>query len=254
MMLLASLTKLVFVGHRHLGQQPAGGLGLRHHQLRLVDRHRPRRHADLGDPAVAQAGVADLDQPLRRGDDAVRRRLRGASIPLFHTGRPWLAIYWLLPYPNTMGMWPNFRSPADLGRLRGLDLRRGLAAVLVHRPDSRPRDAARPGGEGVAAEGLRHVLAGLAQLGAALAQLRVGVPAARRTVDAAGALGPLGGVLRLRLGPDPRLARHDLPALLRRGRGLRRLRDGADAGDPAAPVLRARGLHHHAPPRQHGPR
>ena len=31
--------------------------------------------------------------------------------PLLHTGRPWLAAYWLLPYPNTMGMWPNFRSP-----------------------------------------------------------------------------------------------------------------------------------------------
>ena len=31
--------------------------------------------------------------------------------PLFHTGRPWLAWYWLLPYPNTMGLWPNFRSP-----------------------------------------------------------------------------------------------------------------------------------------------
>ena len=31
--------------------------------------------------------------------------------PLLHTGRPWLAAYWLLPYPNTMDMWPNFRSP-----------------------------------------------------------------------------------------------------------------------------------------------
>ena len=31
--------------------------------------------------------------------------------PLFHTGRPWLAAYWLLPYPNTMGVWPQFRSP-----------------------------------------------------------------------------------------------------------------------------------------------
>src|SRR5499426_657979 len=30
--------------------------------------------------------------------------------PLFHTGRPWMA-YYLLPYPSTMGMWPNFRSP-----------------------------------------------------------------------------------------------------------------------------------------------
>jgi Ni/Fe-hydrogenase subunit HybB-like protein len=31
--------------------------------------------------------------------------------PVFHTGRPWLAAYWLFPYPNTMGLWPNFRSP-----------------------------------------------------------------------------------------------------------------------------------------------
>ncbi len=30
--------------------------------------------------------------------------------PLLHVGRPWLD-YWLFPYPNTMGMWPNFRSP-----------------------------------------------------------------------------------------------------------------------------------------------
>jgi molybdopterin-containing oxidoreductase family membrane subunit len=30
--------------------------------------------------------------------------------PLLHVGRPWLA-YWLLPYPNTMGVWPQFRSP-----------------------------------------------------------------------------------------------------------------------------------------------
>jgi molybdopterin-containing oxidoreductase family membrane subunit len=30
--------------------------------------------------------------------------------PLFHMGRPWLA-YWLFPYPNTMGVWPQFRSP-----------------------------------------------------------------------------------------------------------------------------------------------
>src|SRR5215210_2652078 len=29
--------------------------------------------------------------------------------PLLHTGRPWLA-YWLFPYPNTMGVCPQFRS------------------------------------------------------------------------------------------------------------------------------------------------
>jgi Ni/Fe-hydrogenase subunit HybB-like protein len=30
--------------------------------------------------------------------------------PVLHTGRPWLG-YWLLPYPNSMGLWPQFRSP-----------------------------------------------------------------------------------------------------------------------------------------------
>ncbi|HEY3245872.1 MAG TPA: NrfD/PsrC family molybdoenzyme membrane anchor subunit, partial [Phycisphaerae bacterium] len=30
--------------------------------------------------------------------------------PLLHLGRPWL-FYWLLPYPNTMSLWPQFRSP-----------------------------------------------------------------------------------------------------------------------------------------------
>ena len=30
--------------------------------------------------------------------------------PLIHVGRPWLA-YWLFPYPNSMQVWPQFRSP-----------------------------------------------------------------------------------------------------------------------------------------------
>lgn len=37
--------------------------------------------------------------------------LCAAQFPLFHTGRPWLACYWLLPYPNSMDLWPQFRSP-----------------------------------------------------------------------------------------------------------------------------------------------
>ncbi len=30
--------------------------------------------------------------------------------PILHLGRPWL-FYWLFPYPNTMGYWPQWRSP-----------------------------------------------------------------------------------------------------------------------------------------------
>ena len=31
------------------------------------------------------------------------------TFPLLHLGRPWF-FYWLVPYPSTMGTWPNFKS------------------------------------------------------------------------------------------------------------------------------------------------
>src|SRR5664280_2768194 len=34
-----------------------------------------------------------------------------AQFVLFHTGRQWLAVYWLFPSPHTLGAWPQFRSP-----------------------------------------------------------------------------------------------------------------------------------------------
>ena len=34
-----------------------------------------------------------------------------AMYPGLHTGRPWFAAYWLVPIPNTMQIWPNFKSP-----------------------------------------------------------------------------------------------------------------------------------------------
>jgi molybdopterin-containing oxidoreductase family membrane subunit len=30
--------------------------------------------------------------------------------PILHLGRPWL-FYWIAPYPNTMAIWPQFKSP-----------------------------------------------------------------------------------------------------------------------------------------------
>ena len=34
----------------------------------------------------------------------------GASFPVIHLGRPWVA-FWLFPYPSERGIWPNIRSP-----------------------------------------------------------------------------------------------------------------------------------------------
>ncbi len=33
-----------------------------------------------------------------------------AMFPILHLGRPWI-FYFLIPYPNRMGLWPQFRSP-----------------------------------------------------------------------------------------------------------------------------------------------
>ena len=149
--------------------------------------------------------------------------------PVLHTGRPWLAAYWLFPYPNTMGLWPQFRSPliwdvfavSTYATVSVLFWYVGLIpdlATMRDRAKSHLREA-----------DLRGRRARLARLGDALAALRDGVAAAGRPGDAAGALGPHGRELRLRGVGHPGLARDDLPALLRRRRDLLRLRDGADA-------------------------
>lgn len=32
--------------------------------------------------------------------------------PILHLGRPWV-LYWMLPYPSSLGMWPQFQSPLE---------------------------------------------------------------------------------------------------------------------------------------------
>ncbi len=155
-------------GHRHLGQQRPGRLGVRHHQLRLVDRHRPRRHADLGDPAALQAGLAHVDQPLRRSDDAVRRRLRGDLPARPH--RPSVAGG-LLAVPvsehdGRCGRTSAARSSGTCSRSRPTASVSALFWFIGLIPDLATfRDKAE---NPVLKQRLRHAGAGLARLGAAL--------------------------------------------------------------------------------------
>ena len=113
-------------------------LGLADRQLRVLDRHRPRRNADLGDPVPVPAEVAHLDQPLVGGDDHLRGH-GGGLFPAIHVGRIWV-IYWVFPMPNQMAHVAELQEPAALGRVRGQHLLHGVRAVLVRRPDPRPRD------------------------------------------------------------------------------------------------------------------
>ena len=119
--LLVAVTWLFCERRRHLGHHDPRRLGIRDRQFRLVDRYRTRRHVDFGHSAAAQTGLAHLDQPLFGSDDAVRRRLRR------HVPDP-------APGPPVAGLLADSLSehdvavaaaaqPADLGRVRGLDLR-----------------------------------------------------------------------------------------------------------------------------------
>ena len=155
---------------RHLGHQHQRRLGLRHRQLRLVDRHRQRRHADLVDAAADAAAMARLDQPLRGGDDALRGVDR-RPLP-DHSSRA--AHVFLLAHalPEHDDVLAAMAQRADLGFLGDPELPPVLDHLLVYRHDPRSRDAAGPGASEIAARVLRRAGARLARLGAALACLR----------------------------------------------------------------------------------
>src|ERR1041384_4042652 len=148
--------------------------------------------------------------------------------PVMHLGRPWLA-YWLFPYPNTMGIWPQFRSP----------LMWDVFAVSTYATVS-------------AMFWFVGLIPDFATLRASLVSLWDARPAARRTAHAAGAFSAHDRQLRLRHRHHSGLARDHLSAVLRRRCNLRRLRDGCAADDSIAPVLRPRRLHHDAPHPQYG--
>jgi len=79
--------------------------------------------------------------------------------PAIHVGRVWL-VYWLAPYPNQMGLWPNFRSPLlwDVFAVSTYGTVSLLFWYLGMIPDlAKLRDRAR--------SGLRRFFYGLAALG-----------------------------------------------------------------------------------------
>ena len=118
-------------GRRHLGHQYSGRLGIRDRQLRLVDRYRPRRHADLGDSSAAESIVAQCDQPLRRSDDAFRGDVRG-HVPGAAYGPP-VAGLLAVALSEHDGALAAVPQPAGVGRVRGFDVPDDFRCVLVCR-------------------------------------------------------------------------------------------------------------------------
>jgi hypothetical protein len=169
--------------------------------------------------------------------------------PGIHVGRVWV-VYWLFPLPNYQAMWPNFRSPLlwdvfAVGTYATVSLLFWYTGMV---PDlATLRDRARNKVQQI----LRLLGPGLARQPPPLAPLREGLPAAGRSGHAAGAVGALGGVLRLRHQSAARLAHDHLPALLRGRRRVQRLRHGGHAAHSGAPVVRPEGDHHAPSPGEH---
>ncbi len=69
-------------------------------------------HAGTLISAILRVTGAEWRRPVTRCAEAITvfALMIGAMFPIIHLGRP-LLFYWLLPYPNERGLWPNFRSP-----------------------------------------------------------------------------------------------------------------------------------------------
>ena len=82
--------------------------------------------------------------------------------PLLHTGRPWFA-WWMIPHPNDMGMWPQFRSPLMWDVFAVSTYVTDVDPVLVHGHGPRPRDVPRP--RAPRATSSRAIIYGMLSLG-----------------------------------------------------------------------------------------
>jgi len=69
-------------------------------------------HAGTLISAILRLANASWRRPITRCAEVITvfALMIGAMFPIVHLGRPWLA-YWLAPYPNERGLWPNYRSP-----------------------------------------------------------------------------------------------------------------------------------------------
>ena len=130
--------------------------GYRDCQFCVVDRHRARGHADLGDLVFAAAEVEDFDQPRGGGDDDFCGHVRGHLPADPH--RADLVRLLAVSHPQFLRHLAAIPLAADVGRFRGLHLFHRVGAVLVHGIDPRPGGDARPGHHQGAEVRLRAVL------------------------------------------------------------------------------------------------
>ena len=230
-------------------QAHAADVGDVHHHLRVLDRYRPRRHADLGRALPVPGPLAHVDLPGGRGDDDLRRAHR-RPVPA-DPRRP--DVVRLLPaaVPEPALPLAQLQVAAGVGRVRDLHVPVDQHRVLHRGAGARHRRAAGRLHR-LAAAGVRDAGARLGGLGPAVAPLPARLRPVRRAGHAARAVRAQRGVVGLRDGARPRLALDAVRAVLRRRRHLLGLRHGAGAGAAHAALLPPARLHPRSPPGHHG--
>ena len=172
-------------------------------------------------------------------------------MPIIHVGRP-IYAYWLAPYPNTMALWPQWRSALvwDFWAIVSYLLFSILFWYVS--PDPRSCDDAGPHQDARGTTSVRRVRVGLARIGPALEPSQDTSHHDGRARRSPGLLGALDRRARLRREPDAGLAGKHFPALFRGRRDVLRLCDGGHprARHPLGPE--PSGDHHRKPLRGHG--
>ena len=171
--------------------------------------------------------------------------------PLLHLGRPWV-FYWLMPYPNTMALWPQFRSPLvwDFFALTAY-----LTVSLLFWYQGLIPDVAAMRDR--ATNPLTHLFYGALALGWRGSAIHWKYYETSYWLLASLAT-PLVVSVHSIVGLDfaaaivPGWHSTIFPPLLRRRGDPLRLCDGADARHPAPPILSSGGVCHPAPSGEHG--
>ena len=148
------------------GINSPGLLGLRHHQFRLLDRHQPRRHADLRDSAALQCHLAPPGHSLRGGHHRLLDPDRRHRSALPH--RAPVARLLDDPLSQSARHLAQFPLAARLGLLRHLHLshRQHHFPLSADHPGLRRRPRCR---HRLAQEDLSRVSAGMAGHAASMA-------------------------------------------------------------------------------------
>ncbi len=155
--------------------------------------------------------------------------------PLIHLGRPWVA-FWLLPYPQMGGLFPNFRSPL-VWDVFAVSTYLTVSAIFFFTGMVPDLAIVRDRSVGWREKFYGFFAQGWQGTEPAVAALHVGVRVPGRARDAARDFRPQHRLLGLRDVGRARLAHHDFPALLRRGRHTLRPRHGDDHRDSHAAAV-----------------